>query len=71
MLLQTIEQMGREKNIPSEVIIDAVEEAMAVASKKFYKTEEELKATLNRETGEVEVFAVKVVVDDKWRRWPI
>lgn len=64
MLLQTIEQIGREKNIPSEVIIEAVEEAMAVASKKFYKTEEELKATLNRETGEVEVFAVKVVVDD-------
>ena len=64
MLLQTIEQIGREKNIPSEVIIEAVEEAMAVASKKFYKTEEELTATLNRETGEVEVFAVKVVVDD-------
>ncbi len=63
MLLQTIEQIGREKNIPPDVIIDAVEEAMAVASKKFYKTEEELKATLNRETGEVEVYAVKEVVD--------
>ena len=63
MLLQTIEQIGREKNIPSDVIIDAVEEAMAVASKKFYKTEEEHRATLNRETGEVEVFAVKQVVD--------
>lgn len=64
MLLQTIEQIGREKNIPPEVIIEAVEEAMAVASKKFYKTEEEMKATLNRETGEVEVHAVKEVVDD-------
>jgi N utilization substance protein A len=63
MLLQTIEQIGREKNIPPDVIIEAVEEAMAVASKKFYKTEEELKATLNRETGEVEVFAVKEVVE--------
>ena len=62
MLLQTIEQIGREKNIPSDIIIDAVEEAMAVASKKFYKTEEDLRATLNRETGEVEVYAVKEVV---------
>ena len=62
MLLQTIEQIGREKNIPSDIIIDAVEEAMAVASKKFYKTDEELKATLNRETGEVEVYVVKEVV---------
>lgn len=64
MLLQTIEQIGREKNIPPEVIIGAVEEAMAVAAKKFYKTEEEMRATLNRETGEVEVHAVKKVVDD-------
>jgi len=64
MLLQTIEQIGREKNIPPDVIIEAVEEAMAVASKKYYKTEEDLKAKLNRETGEVEVFAVKEVVDE-------
>ena len=64
MLLQTIEQIGREKNIPPDVIVDAVEEAMAVASKKYYKTDEELKATLNRETGELEVFAVKEVVDE-------
>ena len=64
MLLQTIEQIGREKNIPPDVIIEAVEEAMAVASKKFHKTEEDLHATLNRETGEVDVFAVKQVVED-------
>jgi len=62
LLLQTIEQIGREKNIPADVIIAAVEEAMAVASKKFHKTEEDLKATLNRETGEVDVYAVKEVV---------
>ncbi len=63
LLLQTIEQIGREKNIPADVIIEAVEEAMAVASKKFHKTEQDLKARLNRETGEVDVFAVKEVVD--------
>ncbi|MFQ5742238.1 MAG: transcription termination factor NusA [Acidobacteriota bacterium] len=62
MLLQTIEQIGREKNIASDVIVDAVEEAMAVASKKYYKTEEELEARLNRETGEVDVYAIKIVV---------
>ena len=37
---------------------------MAVASKKFHKTEQDLKARLNRETGEVEVYAVKEVVDN-------
>ena len=64
MLLQTIEQIVREKNIAPEVIVDAVEEAMAVASKKYYKTEEELRAKLNRETGEVDVYAIKQVVDE-------
>lgn len=63
LLLQTIEQIGREKNIPPDVIIEAVEEAMAVASKKFHKTEQDLKARLNRETGEVDVYAVKEVVE--------
>jgi len=64
MLLQTIEQIGREKNIAPEVIVDAVEEAMAVASKKYYKTEEELKAVLNRDTGDLEVYAIKEVVEE-------
>ena len=34
---------------------------MAVASKKFYKTEEDLHATLNRETGEVDVYALQML----------
>jgi N utilization substance protein A len=63
MLLQTIEQIGREKNIAPEVIVDAIEEAMAVAAKKYYRTEEELEAKLNRETGEVDVYVVKQVVE--------
>jgi len=63
MLLQTIEQIGREKNIAPDVIVDAIEEAMAVAAKKYYRTEEELEAKLNRETGEVDVWVAKQVVE--------
>ncbi len=63
MLLQTIEQIGREKNIEPQVIIEAVEEAMAVAAQKFYGTEDYLEASLNPETGEVELAAVKRVVE--------
>ena len=64
MLLQTIEQIGKEKNIEPEIIVAAIEEAMTVASKKFYATEETLEARLNRESGEVELHAVKQVVDE-------
>ena len=47
MLLQTIEQIGREKNIAPEVIIEAIEEAMAVAAQKFYRTDDRLVANLD------------------------
>lgn len=62
MLLQTIEQIGREKNIEPKIIIEAIEEAMAVAAQKFYRTDDYLEASLNRQSGEVELYAVKSVV---------
>jgi len=63
-MLQAIEQIGREKNIAPEVIIEAVEEAMAVAAQKFYRTEDRLVAKLNRDTGALELNAVKTVVEE-------
>ncbi len=64
MLLQTIEQIGREKNIAPEVIIAAIEEAMAVAAQKFYRTDDRLVAKLNPESGDLELHAVKTVVEE-------
>lgn len=64
MLLQTIEQIGREKNIEPEVIIEAIEEAMAVAAQKFYRTDDYLEAHLDPETGEVTLHSVKRVVEE-------
>ncbi len=64
MLLQTIEQIGREKNIEPKIIVAAIEEAMAVAAQKFYHTEDYLEAELNPETGVVELHAVKTVVEE-------
>ena len=63
LLYQTIEQMSREKGIDPAVIISAVEDAIVTATKKYYRTEEDLRARLNRETGNVEVFTLKSVVD--------
>jgi N utilization substance protein A len=46
------------------VVIAAMEEAVLTASRKHYKAGEELKAKLNPETGQVELFAVKTIVDE-------
>ncbi len=63
IITQTIEQISKEKNIDSKVIIDALEDAMVAASRKYYKTNEDINARFDPETGMVEIFAVKRVVE--------
>ncbi len=63
LLLQTIDQLSREKGIEPQIIISAVEDAILVAARKFYKTNEDLRSELNRETGQIEVYAIKKVVE--------
>src|SRR5512136_3481882 len=63
IITQTIEQISKEKNIDPQVIISALEDAMVAAARKFYKTSEDLNARFEPETGMVEIFAVKRVVE--------
>lgn len=63
IILQTIEQISKEKNIDPKIIITALEDAMVAASRKFYRTNEEISARFDQETGMLEIFAVKRVVE--------
>src|SRR5881397_2043149 len=63
-LQQTIEALAKEKGIEPDVVISAIEEAVATASRKYYKTGENLKTRFNTETGQVDLFALKQVVQD-------
>ncbi|HLY60165.1 MAG TPA: transcription termination factor NusA [Terriglobia bacterium] len=63
ILYQTIDQLSREKGIDAQIIISAVEDAILVATRKYYKSVEDLQAHFNKESGIVEVFAVKKVVE--------
>jgi N utilization substance protein A len=63
-LQQTIEALAKEKGIEPETVISAIEEAVATASRKFYKTGENLKTRFNTETGQVDLFALKTVVEE-------
>jgi N utilization substance protein A len=64
LLYQQIEMLSREKHIEPEVVIAAIEDAMVVAARKQYKTEEDLRAKLDPESGQVNVFAVRAVVEE-------
>jgi len=63
-LIQAIEQIGREKGIEREVIISALEEAYAAASRKVFKSRENIVSHFDPETGSFEVFAKKKVVPE-------
>src|SRR6185437_15968087 len=53
----------REKHIETTVVVSAIEDAMVVAARKYYKTEEDLRAKFNAETGQVDVYSVHTVVE--------
>lgn len=59
-----IEQVGKEKGIPKETIVEALEEAILSASKKKYGSHLDLEAHYNVELGEIEVFQFKTVVEE-------
>jgi N utilization substance protein A len=64
LLDQMIEQISREKHIEPGIIVAAIEDAMVVAARKYYKTEEDLRAKFNAETGQVDVYSVRAVVEE-------
>jgi N utilization substance protein A len=64
LLSQTIEQISREKGIDPTLIHEALEDAMVAAARKFFRTEENLQARYISETGVIEVFAVKEILED-------
>ena len=63
LLFQTIDQLSREKGIDPEIVVAAVEDAILVATRKYYKSVEDLESHFNKDTGHVEVCAVKKVVE--------
>src|ERR1700731_5209905 len=64
LLYQQIEMLSREKHIEPEIVVSAIEDAMVVAARKYYKTEENLRGKFNAESGQVDVFSVYTVVEE-------
>src|SRR4029077_19886905 len=64
LLFQTIDQISREKGIDPQIVIHAIEDAIVVASRKYFKSNEELRGRINPESGEIDVYAIRKVVID-------
>ncbi len=62
-LYNVIDALSREKGINPDIVVSAVEDAIVVATRKYYKTQENLRAELDKESGHIRAFAVRTIVE--------
>ncbi|MDO9221943.1 MAG: transcription termination factor NusA [Thiobacillus sp.] len=60
-MLLLADALAREKNVDKEVVFDALEQALASATKKRFKEESDVRVSIDRDTGDYESF----------RRWQV
>lgn len=64
-VVDILERIGSERNIPTEVLIEAIEAAMVSASKKMLGASVNVsRASLDPVSGEFRVYASKIVMDE-------
>ncbi len=63
-ILQIINSVAREKNLPKEVLLSAMEQAVQVAGRRKYGNEHNTKAKIDKKNGNISLFRVLDVVDD-------
>ena len=62
-MLLVVESVSLEKGVSKEVIFDAMESALAMATKKRYSEEAEFRVTIDRDTGEYDTVRTWKVVN--------
>ena len=63
-LLQVADAVARDKNIDREIVVHAMEQAIQTASRRKYGQELEIRAEIDRETGEIRLARIRQVVED-------
>jgi N utilization substance protein A len=62
-LKRIIDQISRDKGIDRALLVDAIEEAVKSAARKKYGSRRDIEVQFNDETGEIEVFQYRTVVE--------
>src|SRR5437868_9751678 len=62
-LYNSIDALSRDKGIDPKIVISAVEDAIVIATRKSLKSQENLRAELDKDSGNIRVYAVKSVVE--------
>ncbi len=65
-VLMLADALAREKNVDQAIVFEALEMALASATKKRYATEDvDIRVSIDRESGEYETFRRWLVVPDE------
>ena len=62
-ILQIAESVAREKGVQRESVIEALEQAISIAGRKKYGTEQNIRAQIDRKTGGIALFRLREVVE--------
>ena len=62
-IYQSIEMLSKEKGIDPQIVLDAVKDAMLAAARKHFRAQEELVADLDENSGNIQIYQVRTVVD--------
>ncbi len=63
-LMLALEQIEKEKGISKDIIVEAIEKSLLDACKKDFGKSDNITVNMDRETGAIEVFAAKTVVEE-------
>ena len=62
-LIIAMDELEKEKGIKKELLLEAIEQALVTAYKRNFDSAENVKITMDKETGEIHVYAEKDVVE--------
>ena len=61
--ISAIQELGKEKGIEPDLLFQAVEEALVTAYKKNFGSAQDVSVEMNKESGEIHVYAIRQVVE--------
>jgi len=62
--LEALEDLEREKHMSKEILLEAIETALVSAYKKNYGTSQNVRVDIDRETGDINVFMRRDIVEE-------
>ena len=64
IFLEALDELEKEKGILKEELLETIETALLVAYKKNYGEKDNVKVTINRNSGDVKVYSQRLIVEN-------